>query len=546
MMTKRASALGVGAAFLAVSCDSAPDPAGLLVVFAPAPPLMADTLTGHVQSTASATPWSKTWKLPLPPPMTLLVDADGRSGVSVVIAASVSRGGVVADERTVRVDGLPTDHVAELVVAFDGTCTPAEASSAPTTVPGCPPQTACSEECDGATLPPYDGDASVSVEPADAESAPADGRASVDATMGSDAGHDADAGIAPDAGGLEDAADADDGDDAIPDAGAPSDAPIGPLPPSCMNDAGAAGTGFDCGYGGSTSCCASSTVPGSTYRRSYDGMTFTDAANRATVSPFLLDDFEVTVGRFRLFVDTIALSGWVPPPGSGKHAYLADGGGLSNVAGGGSPPEPGWDLAWSASLPTSLDAWNTYLQQCSEYAAWSPTFGINDPHERTPINCVTFYEAYAFCIWDGGFLPSEAEWNLAAAGGTSQRPYPWGTGAPGQDTNLAIYGCHFASEAGACLGIENIAPVGWVPEGAGNGLWGQADLAGNVAEWVLDDFAPYANPCVDCVAMGDAATKVNRGGSFNAPASSLYGAARVGLDPSSRSGAVGFRCARAP
>ena len=46
-------------------------------------------------------------------------------------------------------------------------------------------------------------------------------------------------------------------------------------------------------------------------------------------------------------------------------------------------------------------------------------------NESLPINCITWYEAFAFCAWDGGFLPTEAEWNYAAAGGSEQRAYPW-------------------------------------------------------------------------------------------------------------------------
>ena len=46
---------------------------------------------------------------------------------------------------------------------------------------------------------------------------------------------------------------------------------------------------------------------------------------------------------------------------------------------------------------------------------WTSAAGAN---EKRPQNCLSFYDLHAFCIWDGGFLPSEAEWEYAAAGGS--------------------------------------------------------------------------------------------------------------------------------
>jgi formylglycine-generating enzyme required for sulfatase activity len=170
------------------------------------------------------------------------------------------------------------------------------------------------------------------------------------------------------------------------------------------------------------------------------------------------------------------------------------------------------------------------------------------PNENLPINCVLWYEAYAFCIWDGGFLPTEAEREFAAAGGSQQREYPWGTIPPGADFEYAIYGCYYPSGSGSCPGesIINIAPVGTAALGAG--LWGQLDLAGELSEWSLDWYAPYVDPCVNCAYLTASLGRVARGGDFrNDSTGSLASFARPpGGDLSGRYVDVGIRCARAP
>jgi len=82
---------------------------------------------------------------------------------------------------------------------------------------------------------------------------------------------------------------------------------------------------------------------------------------------------------------------------------------------------------------------NANLASCAPYSTWTSTA---ESQENLPVNCVNWYEAYAFCIWDGGFLPSEAEWEYAAAGGSQQREYPWGSTPSGLSVSYqyAVYG----------------------------------------------------------------------------------------------------------
>jgi sulfatase modifying factor 1 len=328
-------------------------------------------------------------------------------------------------------------------------------------------------------------------------------------------------------------------------------------PPSCAPG----GPGMtDCGAGdaGTETCCTSLEVSGGAYYRNYDLYNFYATA---VVSSFRLDK-----GRFRQFVNAVD-AGWLPAQGAGKHTHLNGGLGLVGLGqDGGLVHEPGWVASDdSAIAPTNANLACAGYPLQSPSGTWTSSVGSN---ESLPINCVTWQEAYAFCIWDGGFLQSDAEREYAAAGGSQQRLYPWGSTDPGSDNQYAIYGCYYpagASDAAASpsCGEANIAPVGTAALGAGR--WGQLDLAGEVWEWALDWAAsPYgyefgdpfpASSVSDFVNLqpswpGSVPGRIVRGADFTlglvngrSPLSPGYSGLGV---PTDRGAVFGFRCARTP
>jgi sulfatase modifying factor 1 len=282
---------------------------------------------------------------------------------------------------------------------------------------------------------------------------------------------------------------------------------------------GCKGLAATCGSSGNDDCCNSLLVPGGTFDRSYDGVDFLDPSYPATVSDFYLDKYEITVGRFRVFVNAGRGTQSTPPgEGTGAHPRITG---------------SGWSSTWNTNLPASTAALETALQCHADYQTWTDTPGSN---ESMPVNCLDWYTAFAFCAWDGGRLPTEAEWNYAASGGSEHRYYPWSSPPTSTtiDDSYAVY----------CGGTCKLQSVGTRPKG--DGRWGQSDLGGNAWEWTLDwGGGSYPMPCHDCAAVTAGSYRAFRSGSNDDIAATLRSAVRHVYYPEHR-GNIGVRCARNP
>ncbi|WP_437828815.1 formylglycine-generating enzyme family protein [Sorangium sp. So ce1153] len=254
-----------------------------------------------------------------------------------------------------------------------------------------------------------------------------------------------------------------------------------------------------------------------------------NTAYPAMVSGFLLDRFEVTVGRFRKFVE--AYPGSKPAPGVGEHARIEG---------------SGWNAEGDIYLPADAAALKVALKCEQQESSWTWMDNSGD-NEYLPINCLNWYVAFAFCAWDGGRLATEEEWNYAAAGGDEQRTYPWSNPADSTaiDDTYASYKCMGDGSAVWECAFSDVQSVG-SRSPKGDGKWGQADLAGNLWEWVLDGFAEYPSHCNNCANIATVSRRVLRGGSRAVDESFLLSSRRHDADASGYYNGVGARCARTP
>ncbi|HET9958330.1 MAG TPA: SUMF1/EgtB/PvdO family nonheme iron enzyme [Polyangiaceae bacterium] len=281
--------------------------------------------------------------------------------------------------------------------------------------------------------------------------------------------------------------------------------------------------------------CQSDLVPGGAMERTEERLDQDGNPTSAqlSVSDFYLDRFEVTVARFRKFV--AAYPGSRPAAGAGAHPKLPNSGWSAHWDGANALPETKAALLSRLHCPQNSwlvvdSGWDPVGPSCDDRnATWSDTPGSA---EDAPIYPVSYYIAFAFCAWDGGRLPTEAEWEYAAAGGSERRAFPWGDGAP--SANYANY-----SEGAASVFVA----VGNTP--LGDARWGQRDLAGSVDEWVLDAYGTLPKGCDDCANVNPFALVHTRGGNYVSDAEGIRVAARPNNQWRATEFRAGFRCARA-
>jgi formylglycine-generating enzyme required for sulfatase activity len=240
-----------------------------------------------------------------------------------------------------------------------------------------------------------------------------------------------------------------------------------------------------------------------------------DVRRVVSLSPFHVDLHEVTVSRYR-----------------------ASGG-----------PAGDRDIVpWSGSLEgTAFEDWCMFTR----------TPGAHEDH---PVNCLVHKAARAFCVAQGGDLPTEAQLEYLI-GGLANFRYPWGVDEP--SCGDAVFGLGgwpgFASTqafANLCrkeqgpredvIGYPHAVTDSSVRRLDSLDIRGAKviDLGANLSEWTRDHFAPQTSPCWDPPILHDPVCetgqeRVIRGGSWLLM---QVAAGRGAILPNEANLTVGFRC----
>ena len=180
---------------------------------------------------------------------------------------------------------------------------------------------------------------------------------------------------------------------------------------------------------------------------------------------------------------------------------------------------------WIGQTPVTVWAYKRFAGATGRQMPSAPSFNSGWANENMPIVNVTWEDAQAYCRWVGGRLPTEAEWEYAARGGSTEARY-------GPVDEVAWYRDNSAGQ------MHDVA------EKRAN-AFGLYDVIGNVWEWVndrWDDTYYQKSPSHDPRGPTSGQDRVLRGGSWDNPPQYVRVSNRYGYDPAYGNYHDGFRC----